>query len=118
MSCPGCGRALINTESGCCPSCGTRIATQQNPYSAGGAPKGDGRAVASLVLGLVGLIAWFLPIIGVPVTVSGLVLGILSLNGPKRTFAIVGLVLCIIGLIASMVNGALGAYLAVRDYLN
>jgi len=94
-----------------------KIAIQQNPYAAGGGDKSSGRATASLVLGIVGLIAWFLPIFGVPVTVTGLVLGILSLKGPKRAFAIAGIVLCVIGLLASMVNGALGAYLAVRDML-
>jgi len=87
------------------------------PYGAGGAPTSDGKAIASLILGIFGLFAWFLPIIGAPVTIVGLVLGINSMKGPKRALAIAGVVLCIIGLLATMVNGALGAYLAVRDLL-
>ena len=39
-------------------------------------PTGGGFAVASLVLGIIGLLAWCIPIIGLPINVVGLVLGI------------------------------------------
>jgi hypothetical protein len=41
------------------------------------------------------MLAWILPILGLPVT-------------------IVGIVLCIIGLVLTIMNGAIGAYMAVK----
>jgi hypothetical protein len=79
---------------------------------------GGGKAIASLCLGLFGLIAWFLPIIGFPVTITGLVLGIKSLNGARKGMATAGIVLCIIGLIATTGNAAIGAYLGATGQLH
>ena len=79
---------------------------------------GGGKAIASLCLGLFGLIAWFLPIIGFPVTITGLVLGIKSLNGPRKGMATAGIVLCIIGLVLSTANAAIGAYLGATGQLH
>src|SRR5436190_22228796 len=64
----------------------------------------SGKATTSMVLGLVGIVAWFLPIIGVPVTITGLVFGIKSRNSAGRSKAIAGIVLCSIFLTASIVN--------------
>jgi hypothetical protein len=36
----------------------------------------SGKATASLVLGLISIVTWLIPLIGVPTTVAGLVLGI------------------------------------------
>ncbi len=79
---------------------------------------GGGKAIASLCLGLLGLVAWFLPIIGLPTTITGLVLGIKSLHGPRQGMAIAGIVLCIIGLVASISNAAIGAYLGATGQLH
>jgi hypothetical protein len=72
---------------------------------------GSGKAIASLVLGIVGMVGWCLPIIGLPVTIVGLVLGIMARTSSKRGMAIAGIVLSIIGLALSVVNGAMGVYL-------
>lgn len=40
----------------------------------------NGKSVASLVLGIVGVIAWCLPILGLPVGVIGLIMGIQGYN--------------------------------------
>ncbi|MBP3753911.1 MAG: DUF4190 domain-containing protein [Lachnospiraceae bacterium] len=69
-------------------------------------------AVASLVLGIISLIAWFIPLFGLPISIVGLVLGIKSVKSEKRGMAIAGIVTSSIGLILSVVNGALGAYMA------
>jgi hypothetical protein len=79
---------------------------------------GSGKAIASLCLGLFGLVAWFLPIIGFPVTITGLVLGVQSLNGPRKGVATAGIVLCIIGLVLSTANAAIGAYLGATGQLH
>jgi len=73
----------------------------------------NGKATASLVLGIIGLFTWFIPIIGLAVNIVGLVFGIKGLKSLKRGMATAGIVLCIIGLLASVVNASIGAYLGV-----
>ncbi len=90
----------------------------QPDFAVPAASSGGGKAIASLCLGLFGLIAWFLPIIGLPTTITGLVLGIKSLQGPRKRMATAGIVPCIIGLVASIANGAIGAYLGATGQLH
>ncbi|MBL8062991.1 MAG: DUF4190 domain-containing protein [Anaerolineales bacterium] len=69
-------------------------------------------AIASLVLGVINLCAWFLPICGVPLSIAGLVLGFLGMKDPsQKTLAIVGMVLSGLGLLAACINAAIGVYL-------
>ena len=89
-----------------------------NPYGAAPSPAGDGKAIWSLCLGLFGLIAWFLPIVGLPTTITGLVFGIKSINGPRKGMATAGIVLCVIGLVLSIANAAIGAYLGATGQLH
>jgi hypothetical protein len=51
------------------------------------------------------------PLIGLPITVVGLVLGANDLQSPHRRAARIGVILCIIGLGLSLINAAVGAYL-------
>jgi len=76
-------------------------------------PQGGGKAIASLVLGILGIFGWCIPIVGLPMAIVGLILGVKDLDSPKRGIAIAGIVLCGIGVVLSIVNGAIGAYLAV-----
>ncbi len=75
-------------------------------------------ATASLVLGLVGIVAWLLPFIGFPVTITGLCLGIAAKKkgqtGGKST---AGIVLSIIFLLLTLANSILGALLAASGLL-
>jgi len=73
--------------------------------------KVGGKATTSLVLGIIGLIAWVIPLFGLPIAVTGLIFGIKSLDSTKRTRAIAGVTLCIIGLVLTIVNASIGAYL-------
>ena len=88
-----------------------------NPYASAPTP-GGAKAIWSLCLGLFGLLAWLLPIIGLPTTITGLVLGIKSVNGPRKGMATPVIVLCIIGLVLSTGNAALGAYLGATGQLH
>jgi len=81
------------------------------PYPPAPPPSSDGKAIASLVLGILGLILWFCPLIGLGVTVPGLVRGIMSRNQRPSGMATAGIVLCVIGLVLSLINAAIGAYL-------
>lgn len=78
---------------------------------AGPPPSAGGKATASLVLGIVGMIAWCLPLIGAPVAIVGLTLGFIDRHSPKRNRAIAGIVLCVIVLILSVLNAIWGIYL-------
>jgi uncharacterized membrane protein len=73
---------------------------------------GRTEAIIAFVLGIVSLLAWCIPICGAPVTIAGIVLGIRGLQSSSmRVMAIVGIVLSSLGLIATVANAAVGAYL-------
>ena len=61
-------------------------------------------ALTGFILGIVSLVAWLLPIIGIPVAIVGLVF---SIKGSKTS----GIVMNIIGLVLAAINSALGAVL-------
>jgi len=123
MFCSGCGASLAGVNGRFCPNCGVQRATQFSPYNPHGPhrpgrmPQSPGKATASLVLGIIGLIAWFLPIIGFPITIVGLVLGVKGMESIKRDRAVAGVVLCIIGLVATIINSAMGAILGALGIL-
>lgn len=73
-------------------------------------------AIISLVLGIIGLCAWFLPICGGPLAIIGLVLGIIGIKSDKKVMSIIGLVLNIMALIAAIINGILGAVIGITQY--
>lgn len=68
-----------------------------------------GFAIASMVLGIVGFVAWCLPIIGFPVTIVGLVLGIIAINKGTKGMAVAGVIMCAITLVITLINSVLGA---------
>src|SRR3989344_6895948 len=69
---------------------GQNFSTPMNTSITGDTSK-NGKATAGLVLGIIGLIAWFLPIIGAPITIIGLIFGIKGLKSLKRGVAIAGI---------------------------
>lgn len=93
---------------------------ESQPYNPSPAPApssgGNERmyAIASLVLGIINLCAWFIPLCGAPLSIVGLVLGYLGMKDPsQKTLAIVGMVLSGLGLFATCINGAVGAYMGL-----
>jgi hypothetical protein len=77
----------------------------------------SGKATAGLVLGILGMILWLIPILGMPVLITGLVLSVRSLNSTKRSKALAGMILCILGLVLCVANAAVGAYLGATGQL-
>jgi len=78
--------------------------------------QGDkGKAIASMVLGIIGFIAWCLPIAGYPVTIVGIVLGVKGLKTSGRGMAIAGIIMCVITLVMTIINSVLGAALQVAN---
>lgn len=72
----------------------------------------QGLAIASLVVGIINLCAWFLPICGGPLSIVGIVLGVLGLPSTRRGMAIAGIVLSSIALLLSIINAVAGVFLA------
>lgn len=81
------------------------------PYATPTPQKADGMAIASLVLGIVSVVFWLCPLVGIVITLVGLPLGVSSRNRRRTGTATAGIVLCTIGLILSAVNAGVGAYL-------
>lgn len=73
----------------------------------------NGKAIASLVLGILGLGAWYLPLLGYPITIVGLVMGIMGLKSLKRGMAIAGIVLSAIGLLLTIGSSVVGVYMVL-----
>lgn len=89
---------------------------KQAPSESSADPSANGKAIASLILGICGTIAWLLPLVGYPVTIVGLVLGIKGLKSEKRGMALAGLILSAVSLAACMINSCAGAIMALANY--
>jgi hypothetical protein len=68
-------------------------------------------AITSFILGILSLCAWVIPLCGCPVHVGGIIFGILGLKSRYRTLAIIGIILCSLAFILTVINAAWGAYL-------
>lgn len=73
--------------------------------------------VASLVLGIIGVIAWCLPLLGFPINIVGLILGICAKKKGMQGKATAGIILTIIGLVLTIINSAIGAYMGATGTL-
>jgi hypothetical protein len=75
----------------------------------------NGAAVAALVIGIISMIAWLLPIVGIPLSIVGIVYGTRGRRlFTNRTMATVGLVLCIIALVLAAINSLAGVMMAMH----
>ncbi len=73
-------------------------------------------AMVGFILGLASILAWFIPLIGFPVTICGIVFSALGLKSNNRTKAVAGLTLSIIFLVVTFINSALGAIMYSNLY--
>lgn len=80
-------------------------------------PERKGMSIASMVLGIVGFLAWCLPILGYPVTIVGLILGICGIKRGGKGMAIAGIICCSITLVLTLINSLLGAYMGFTGQL-
>ena len=79
---------------------------------------GQGKAVASLVLGIIGVVLCQIVFISLPCQIIGLILGILAKRQRAGGMAIAGIVLCCVGLAFSLLVlffVILGLIMAMRD---
>lgn len=71
-------------------------------------PEQKGMSIASMVLGIVSILAWCLPCVGYPVTIAGIVLGVIGMKKGGKGMAIAGIVLCAIFLVVTLINSIAG----------
>lgn len=77
-----------------------------------------GKSVASLVLGILSLVFWLIPLFGLPISIVGLVMGVLALKqNVARGMAIAGVIMSSIGLVLVIINAAVGAYMGATGQL-
>jgi uncharacterized membrane protein len=108
--CKNCGNE-IDDAAVFCSNCGKT--NDNNMYK----KNSGGKAITSLVLGIIGVFAWLIPLIGFPVTIVGLVLGIKGINAEYKGMAIAGIVLNIIFLVITIINSAIGAFMGSAGML-
>ena len=108
MYCANCGNQ-IGGKDAFCSNCGVPIQKQNAILNPPPVQK-NGMAAASLVFGIVGMFAWIIPIIGLPIGITALVLGITGISKSRKGMSIAGLVLGVICLIFTIINSAIGAY--------
>jgi zinc-ribbon domain len=116
MTCSNCGSPL-DQDAAFCGNCGRAIVATAGPASATpssppvptaapganvayavntppAAPQNkDGKATAAMVLGIISLIAWLIPLVGIPVTVLALVFGIRHRHAVNHGQAVAGIVM-------------------------
>ena len=79
--------------------------------------KGKTQAIIGLILGLVSIVAWYIPLIGFPITICGVIFSAIGMKSQtNKGKAIAGLTLSIIFLIVTIINSVLGAILATNLY--
>ena len=65
---------------------------------------GTGLGDASLIIGILSVFVFWCPLIGIPLTLVGLILGCLGLRANRNGTAIAGVVLCVVFLLGSLVS--------------
>ncbi len=118
--CSRCGASLtqVSTPPATPPPVSAATAppfAQAQPVQAG-LPQQNGKATASLVLGIIGLVACAVPILGFPITIIGIILGGIGLKSQKHGQAVAGLVMSILGLIGSIVWAVIGAVIGLATF--
>lgn len=89
----------------------------KNSNSVSNAEKGKTQAIIGLILGLVSIVAWYIPLIGFPITIIGIIFSAIGMKSQtNKGKAIAGLTLSIIFLVVTIINSFLGAILASSLY--
>lgn len=112
--CSNCGTKL-NDNQAVCLNCGVSVQNNIKQEDTKN-NSSDKSANTGFILGLVSIIAWFIPLFGYPVTICGIIFSSKGLKSTtKKTKAIVGLVLSIIFLIITLMNSILGVILQLNS---
>ena len=89
----------------------TQVPAQVVPVSS----VGSGKATASLILGILGLVGAIIPILGLVMGIVGIVLGSMSLKSSKRGMATAGIILGVLVVLFSLVIFCLNIYMGLME---
>ncbi|MBQ6586453.1 MAG: DUF4190 domain-containing protein [Coriobacteriales bacterium] len=74
------------------------------------------KPLIAMILGIISLIAWFIPIFGYATSIPAIILGVQGRQDPAgKGKATAGMVMGIIGLVLSLINSVLGVILALQN---
>ncbi len=73
----------------------------------------NNKAVAALVCGILGLLLWCCPLIGFPINIAAIAVGIAGMHPPSKGMAVGGVVCGSIGLVLTIINAVAGAMIQV-----
>lgn len=107
--CRNCGKEL-NEVQNVCLNCGVTIKNipQRNE-------KNDKKAIVGFILGLISIVAWFIPLFGYPVSICGIVFSAKGLKSQtNKGKAVTGLVLSIIFLVFTFFNSLIGFFMGLE----
>lgn len=111
--CTNCGNE-VDENADVCVKCGTMLKKNNNNNNV--VVSTDKNANTGFILGLVSIIAWFIPLFGYPVTICGIVYSSKGLKSQTfKTKATIGLVLSIIFLIVTLINSILGVMMNLGE---
>ncbi len=105
--CTNCGNEL-DVNADVCVKCGTLLKKKNNNNNQ--IESIDKNANMGFGFGLGSILAWIIPLFGYPVTICGIIFSSKGLNssGSTKSKALIGLILSIIFLIATLINSFLG----------
>ncbi len=110
--CANCG-AELNEGADVCLKCGANV--KQTSSVSNQEQAFDKSAQTGFILGLISIVAWFIPLFGYPVTIAGIVCsnkGRASVVNKGKATA--GLVLSIIFLVVTLINSFLGVLMSFQ----
>lgn len=111
--CTNCGNELADGAD-VCVKCGAFVKKSSNNNNA--VESADRNANTGLILGLISILAWFIPLFGYPVTICGIVYSSKGLkSATSKGKAIAGLVLSILFLIVTLINSYLGVMINLGE---
>jgi hypothetical protein len=89
-------------------------ALQERPDASIAAIDKTGAAVAGFVLGIISMIGWLIPIIGLPLAIAGYLFGRAAVCSSQRGLALTAMGFSLVALLLACLNGYVGALLAVH----
>lgn len=110
--CTNCGNKL-DDNADVCVNCGVLV---NKSVIVNNSTDYEKNANTGFVLGLISIIAWFIPLFGYPVTICGIVNSAKGLKAEEgKSKAVIGLVLSILFLVVTLINSILGALINIAQ---
>ena len=98
--CPKCGADILSNNF--CTLCGCQVKSTANSAEQL-ILKHDGKATASMILGICSLFFFYIPI-SIPLAITGIVFGVISKNSSNKNMSIAGIVLSVSSLTLSVIT--------------